>query len=127
LKNWRRASDPDTVPYDDAAAPYDDAAAPYDDAAAPYDDAAAGPDLRSLPAAFGGGVIHRLPEGPVATTVRAVVRATPETFTLARHRAQPRAVYIARLTLTAIFAYLIARQVSGCRCWSGSRGGASAS
>jgi uncharacterized membrane protein YccC len=49
----------------------------------------------------------------VATTVRAVVRATPETLTLARHRAQPRAVYIVRLTLTAIFAYLIARQVAG--------------
>jgi hypothetical protein len=54
-----------------------------------------------------------MPDGPVATTVRAVVRATPETLTLARHRAQPRAVYIVRLTLTAIFAYLIARQVAG--------------
>ncbi|HEY4465565.1 MAG TPA: FUSC family protein [Streptosporangiaceae bacterium] len=92
LKNWRRASDPDTVPNDSTAA---------------------GPDPRILPSALGGGVVHLLPDGPVATTVRAVVRATPETLTLARHRAQPRAVYIARLTLTAIFAYLIARQVAG--------------
>jgi Aromatic acid exporter family member 1 len=45
--------------------------------------------------------------------VRAVVRATPETFTLARRQAQPRAVYIARLTLTAVFAYLIALQFAG--------------
>jgi uncharacterized membrane protein YgaE (UPF0421/DUF939 family) len=92
LKNWRRASDPDIVPYDNAASR---------------------PDVRSLPSALGGGVVHLRPDGPVATTVRAVVRATPDTLTLARHRAQPRAVYIARLTLTAIFAYLIARQVAG--------------
>ena len=46
-------------------------------------------------------------------TVRAVVRATPETFTLARRRAQPGAVYIARLTLTAVFAYLLALQFAG--------------
>jgi hypothetical protein len=82
LKNWRRASDTNTVPYD-ASAPR--------------------PRL----------TISRLPDGPVGTTVRAVVREMPETLTLARHRAQPRAVYIARLTLTAVFAYLIARQVAG--------------
>jgi hypothetical protein len=45
--------------------------------------------------------------------VRAVVRATPETLTLARRRAQPRAVYIVRLTLTAVFAYLVAQQFAG--------------
>ncbi len=58
-------------------------------------------------------VVSAIPEGPVGTAVKAVVRATPETLTLARHRAQPGAVYIARLTLTAVLAYLIARQVAG--------------
>ena len=47
------------------------------------------------------------------STVRAVVRATPETLTLARRRAQPGAVYITRLTLTAVFAYLLALQFAG--------------
>lgn len=42
-----------------------------------------------------------------------MVRATPETLTLARRHAQPRAAYIARLTLTAVFAYLIALQFAG--------------
>jgi len=46
-------------------------------------------------------------------TVRAVARATPETLTLARRRAQPGAVYIARLTLTAVFAYLLALRFAG--------------
>ncbi|HEY0718733.1 MAG TPA: FUSC family protein [Streptosporangiaceae bacterium] len=45
--------------------------------------------------------------------VQAVVHATPESLTLARRRAQPRAVYIARLTLTAVFAYLAAVQFAG--------------
>ena len=48
------------------------------------------------------------------TAVQAVVRATPETLTLARRRAQPRAAYIARLALTAVlFAYLLALQFAG--------------
>ena len=42
-----------------------------------------------------------------------MVRTTPETLTLARRRAQPRAAYIARLTLTAVFAYLLALQFAG--------------
>ncbi len=42
-----------------------------------------------------------------------MVRATPETLTLARRRAQPRAAYIARLALTAVFAYLLALQFAG--------------
>jgi hypothetical protein len=45
--------------------------------------------------------------------VQAVVHATPESLTLARRRAQPRIVYIARLTLTAVFAYLAAVQFAG--------------
>jgi gas vesicle protein len=119
VKNWRPASDETTLPDDDRAAP-----APNDRAAAaPDDDRAAAaevipgpplrPELRNLPSPLGGAVADRMADGPVAMTVRAVVRATPETLTVARHRAQPRAVYIARLTLTAIFAYLIARQVAG--------------
>ena len=42
-----------------------------------------------------------------------MVRATPETLTLARRHAQPRAAYIARLALTAVFAYLLALQFAG--------------
>ena len=41
------------------------------------------------------------------------MRATPETLTLVRRRAQPGAAYIARLALTAVFAYLIALQFAG--------------
>lgn len=41
------------------------------------------------------------------------MRAAPETFTLARRRAQPSAVFITRLTLTAGFAYLVALLVPG--------------
>ncbi len=128
LKNWRRTSDPDTVRYpdDDTASglyvtpdkdPKPGTDANWDGHMAPAADVIPGPPLRpdprSLPSALGGAVIHRLPDGPVGTTVRAVARATPETLTLARHRAQPRAAYITRLTLTAVFAYLIARQVAG--------------
>jgi hypothetical protein len=39
---------------------------------------------------------------------RAAVRAAPEHIALARLRAQPKAVFIARLTATAVFAYLLA-------------------
>jgi hypothetical protein len=41
------------------------------------------------------------------------MHATPETLTLARRRAQPRIVYIARLTLTAVAAYLAALAFAG--------------
>ncbi len=47
------------------------------------------------------------------TAVQAVVHATPESLTLARRRAQPRIAYIARLTLTAVFAYLAAAEFAG--------------
>ncbi|HEY2241856.1 MAG TPA: FUSC family protein [Streptosporangiaceae bacterium] len=50
---------------------------------------------------------------PARTAVQAVVHATPESMTLARRRAQPRIVYIARLTLTAVAAYLAAVQFAG--------------
>src|ERR1700759_4325619 len=50
---------------------------------------------------------------PARTAVQAVVHATPESLTLARRRAQPRIVYIARMTLTAVAAYLAAVQFAG--------------
>ncbi len=58
---------------------------------------------------------HTAPEhaNPARTAVQAVVHATPESLTLARRRAQPRIVYIARLTLTAVAAYLAAVQFAG--------------
>ena len=54
------------------------------------------------------------PEHPTArSAVQAVVRATPETLTLARRQAQPRIAYIVRLTLTAVGAYLAALIFAG--------------
>ena len=44
---------------------------------------------------------------------KAVARRQAEQLTLVRRRAQPMAVYIARLTLTAVFAYLLALQLPG--------------
>src|SRR5437588_10494632 len=41
------------------------------------------------------------------------VEAVAEQLTLVRRRAQPKAAYIARLTVTAVFAYLIALQLPG--------------
>ena len=43
----------------------------------------------------------------------AVARRQAEQLTLVRRRAQPTAVYIARLTVTAVFAYLLALQLPG--------------
>jgi uncharacterized membrane protein YgaE (UPF0421/DUF939 family) len=44
----------------------------------------------------------------LGTVVRVATRQTPHTLTMVRHRAQPPAVTIARLTLTALFAYGLA-------------------
>ena len=41
------------------------------------------------------------------------VEAVTEQLTVVRRRAQPKAVYIARLTVTAVFAYLLALQLPG--------------
>ena len=43
----------------------------------------------------------------------AVAKRQAEQLTLVRRRAQPKAVYIARLTVTAVFAYLLALQLPG--------------
>ena len=45
---------------------------------------------------------------PVRTAVRATARRAPERIALARARAEPKAVFIARLTVTAVFAYSLA-------------------
>jgi len=45
---------------------------------------------------------------PIGATVRVVAQRTPETLTLARHRTQSTAETIARLSVTAVFAYLVA-------------------
>lgn len=52
--------------------------------------------------------LEPLPDGPVGATVRAVAHTAPATLTLVRHRAQPTAVFIARLTATSALAYLAA-------------------
>lgn len=53
-------------------------------------------------------VIGRLPDTPVGSAARAMAQTVPQTLTVVRHRAQPVAVFIARLTATAAVAYLFA-------------------
>jgi len=49
----------------------------------------------------------------VSEAAKAVAKRQAEQLTLVRRRAQPTAVYITRLTLTAVFAYLLALQLPG--------------
>src|SRR5579863_9298234 len=49
----------------------------------------------------------------VSEAAKAVAKRQAEQLTLVRRRAQPAAVYITRLTLTAVFAYLLAQQLPG--------------
>jgi uncharacterized membrane protein YgaE (UPF0421/DUF939 family) len=49
----------------------------------------------------------------VSEAAMAVAKRQAEQLTLVRRRAQPTAVYITRLTLTAVFAYLLAQQLPG--------------
>jgi len=49
----------------------------------------------------------------VSEAATAVAKWQAEQLTLVRRRAQPTAVYITRLTLTAVFAYLLAQQLPG--------------
>src|SRR5689334_21266265 len=49
----------------------------------------------------------------VGAAARTVARRQAEQLTLVRRRAQPTAAYIARLTVTAVLAYLLARQLPG--------------
>ncbi|HEY6297175.1 MAG TPA: FUSC family protein [Streptosporangiaceae bacterium] len=48
-----------------------------------------------------------------AATVAAAAKRQAEQLTLVRRNAQPSAVWITRLTLTAVFAYLVAQQLPG--------------
>jgi uncharacterized membrane protein YgaE (UPF0421/DUF939 family) len=54
------------------------------------------------------GHAGRIDRTPLGTTVRAVAQTTPTALTLVRRRAQPTAAFIARLTVTSVFAYLLA-------------------
>jgi Aromatic acid exporter family member 1 len=45
---------------------------------------------------------------PIGATARVVAQRAPETLTLVRHRTQSTAETIARLSVTAVFAYLVA-------------------
>jgi Aromatic acid exporter family member 1 len=49
---------------------------------------------------------HRAAE--ISTAARSITQRAPVTLTLVRHRAQPKAATIVRLTVTAVFAYLLA-------------------
>src|ERR1700730_7381547 len=49
----------------------------------------------------------------MSEAAKAVAKRQAEQFTLVSRKAQPAAVYIARMTLTAVFAYLIALQLPG--------------
>ncbi|MGN6680880.1 MAG: aromatic acid exporter family protein, partial [Streptosporangiaceae bacterium] len=53
-------------------------------------------------------VTSRLAGSQASVAVRSAVHSAPATLTLARHKAQPAAAWIARLTVTATFAYLLA-------------------
>jgi uncharacterized membrane protein YgaE (UPF0421/DUF939 family) len=57
--------------------------------------------------------LRPLPVETIGAATRAAARRQAVQLTLVRRRAQPTAVYIARLTVTAVFAYLIALQLPG--------------
>ena len=60
-----------------------------------------------------GFPVRPVPTESVSGAARAVARRQAEQLTLVRRRAQPAAVYITRMTLTAVFAYLLALQLPG--------------
>ena len=60
-----------------------------------------------------GFPVRSVPSESVSGAARAVARRQAEQLTLVRRRAQPAAVYITRMTLTAVFAYLLALQLPG--------------
>ncbi len=60
-----------------------------------------------------GFPIRPLRRESVSEAAKAVAKRQAEQLTLVRRRAQPTAVYITRLTLTAVFAYLLALQLPG--------------
>ena len=60
-----------------------------------------------------GFPVRSVPVESVGEAAKAVARRQAEQLTLVRRRAQPTVVYIARLTATAVFAYLLALQLPG--------------
>jgi len=60
-----------------------------------------------------GFPVRPVPGESVGEAAMAVARRQAEQLTLVRRRAQPTAVYVARLTVTAVFAYLLALQLPG--------------
>jgi gas vesicle protein len=54
-----------------------------------------------------------LPADSASRAARTAARWQARQLTVVRRRAQPAAVYIARLTITAVFAYLVAQQLPG--------------
>jgi uncharacterized membrane protein YgaE (UPF0421/DUF939 family) len=60
-----------------------------------------------------GFPVRPVPGESVGETAKAVAKRQAEQLTLVRRRAQPTAVFITRLTLTAVFAYLLALQLPG--------------
>ena len=60
-----------------------------------------------------GFPVRPVPVENVGVAAKAVARRQAEQLTVVRRRAQPTAVYIARLTATAVFAYLIAQALPG--------------
>jgi uncharacterized membrane protein YgaE (UPF0421/DUF939 family) len=60
-----------------------------------------------------GFPVRPVPVESVGEAAKAVARRQAEQLTLVRRRAQPTVVYIARLTATAVFAYLLALQLPG--------------
>ncbi len=60
-----------------------------------------------------GFPVRPIPVENVGVAAKAVARRQAEQLTVVRRRAQPTAVYIARLTVTAVFAYLLALQLPG--------------
>jgi uncharacterized membrane protein YgaE (UPF0421/DUF939 family) len=57
--------------------------------------------------------IRHVPSESVSEAAKAVAKRQAEQLTLVRRRAQPAAVYITRMTLTAVFAYVLALQLPG--------------
>ena len=60
-----------------------------------------------------GFPVRPVPAESVSEAAKAVARRQAEQLTLVRRRAQPAAVYVTRMTLTAVFAYLLALQLPG--------------
>jgi Aromatic acid exporter family member 1 len=60
-----------------------------------------------------GFPLRPVPGESVGEAAKAAAKRQAEQLTLVRRRAQPTAVYIARMTLTAVFAYLIALRLPG--------------